>query len=482
MKKIIYLLMAVVIFAACKDPDVGPGEPQEDAGFIQFESPAVGQKSSYIHFYADGYWEATTKPIKYTRDTISWEITKKIDINTFEITERLSGELFGTEANNRVLRTITLVKDADKVRFTTDRAISSPLLGHSDTLELLLNNSNEIPYTDWKITENNSSQPFYGYLKNYNVKDKGYDRLDMYSDFTPTHYDGTGLMFAYNSKYGIVRYYGMNPWVGDVSGFDLIRDLKKPTDELKDFVGTKWRLKNVYYKDGSTKSINEIIGADNVDFFANSYTIEFKSDNELLGLSGCNSFQSKYKINANNIKFDLYGSITEMGCPFTSEFVSIFSLTTTFKASENTLILNSDYEEYSGLEFERVYEPEIFQLENTEWVLYKVHYNNGDVVPIDRLLGNNNTNPSFNNFELKFMENNLLEGFSGCNTFGGEYKVEKSKINIIMGNTTFVACKFTDEYSRILSNSTTYSANRDKLIINSSFGDYKALEFGKKFR
>ncbi len=485
MKKIIYLLMAVIIFAACKDPDVGPGEPQEDAGYIQFESPAVGQKSSYIHFYADGFWETTPKPIIYTRDTIHWEITKQINRTTFEITERLSGEFFGTEANNRVLRTITLSKDADKVVLSTNRSVSSYLIGHNDTLELSLGNAKEYPYTDWRIGENNGTEPYSGYVSKYNVKGKEYDKLEVYSDFTPTTYDGAGLLYAYSGKFGLVRHYAMNPWVGDVNGFDLIRDLKKPTDELKDFVGTKWRLKNVYYKDGRIESIEKIIGAEtsagNVERYANSYTIQFNSDNEFLGFSGCNSLSSKYNINGNNIKIDPI-FMTKVGCPFTGEFTAILNKSTSFKATENTLILNSEYEEYSGLEFERVYEPEVFQLESTEWVLYNVHYNNGDIVPIDRILGNNNTNPSFNTFELKFLEDNLLDGFSGCNAFGGTYQIKKNNIDIIMGNTTFVACKFTDEYSRILSSSTTYSADRYKLIINSSFGEFKALEFGKKFR
>lgn len=469
--------MAVLIFTACKDPNTGPGEPQEDAGFIQFESPAVGQKSSFQHFYAKGYWEATPSPISYTRDTIYWEITKQINRVTFEITERLSGDYFGDEANNQPLRIITLFKDSDKVLLVTERTTSSPLLGYKDTVSLPLGNAKNVPFMDWRVGEMNSTAAYDGYVSDYKVKGKEYDRLDVSSDFTPTHYDGMGLLFAYNANYGMVRHYGMNPWLGDVNGFDLIRDLKKPTDELKDFVGTKWRLKNVYYKDGSVKSIKEIIGAGNVDFFANSYTLEFKTNNELLGLSGCNSFQSKYKVNDNNIKFDLFGTITEKGCPFTGEFVMIFSPTTTYKATENTLILNSDYEEYSGLEFERVFEREEYPLENTKWQLRNVHYPSGEIVPIEKILVSNGSNTTFNHFLLDFKENNLLSGFSGCNTYGGTYKIEQNTIEIVAGSITEVGCKFSADYDRILNNSTTFMADAQKLVIYSSLDAFKALEF-----
>ena len=136
-----------MIFAACKDPNIGPGdeqEPVEDAGYIKFDSPAVGQKSSFVHFYAKDYWEATPSPISYTRDTIYWEITKLIDRNTFEITERLSGQYFGDEAYNRQLRIITLIKEEDKVLLVTESTTSSPLLGYKDTVSLPLGNAKNV--------------------------------------------------------------------------------------------------------------------------------------------------------------------------------------------------------------------------------------------------------------------------------------------------------------------------------------------------
>ncbi|PKL80870.1 MAG: hypothetical protein CVV25_02835 [Ignavibacteriae bacterium HGW-Ignavibacteriae-4] len=476
MKKLLYLLMAVMIFTACKDPNTGPGEPQEDAGFIQFESPAVGQKSSFVHFYAKGYWEATPSPISYTRDTIYWEITKQINRVTFEITERLSGDYFGDEANNQPLRIITLFKDSDKVLLVTERTTSSPLLGYKDTVSLPLGNAKNVPFMDWRVGEMNSTAAYDGYVSDYKVKGKEYDRLDVSSDFTPTHYDGMGLLFAYNSKYGMVRHYGMNPWLGDVSGFDLISDLIKPTDELKEFVGTKWRLKNVYYKDGSVKSINEITSVGNLPG-SNNFVLDFISNDEIHGISGCNGIKYKYKLDQNKIEMNFFGGMTYVYCPFTGEFPAILDKSTTYKATESTLIINSDHDEYSGLEFERVFEREEYPLENTKWQLRNVHYPSGEIVPIEKILVSNGSNTTFNHFLLDFKENNLLSGFSGCNTYGGTYKIEQNTIEIVAGSITEVGCKFSADYDRILNNSTTFMADAKKLVIYSSLDNFKALEF-----
>ncbi len=78
MRALVYLFISVLILSACKDPNLGPNEeevPKQDTGYMQFDSPAVGQKSSYAHFLASGYWGSSESPISYTRDTIYWEVT-----------------------------------------------------------------------------------------------------------------------------------------------------------------------------------------------------------------------------------------------------------------------------------------------------------------------------------------------------------------------------------------------------------------------
>lgn len=478
MRKIIYLLFALIVLSACKDPDIGPDDkqnPVDDAGYIRFDSPAVGQKSSFVHFVANGYWEKTPSPINYTRDTIHWEITKQVSKYTFEITERLAGDYFGEDAGNRPPCIIRLNIATDGVILTTNKITSSPLLGYRDTVELALNTDKQYPFTDWRIGDNSDTSPYFGYVSNYNAKNNNYGRLDVYSDFTPTHYDGAGLLFAYNTEYGMVRHYGMNPWLGDISGFDLIRDFRKPNDKLLDLGGTKWQLKNVIYKNGSVKSIKEI----NPDV---TYHIAFEEDKTITGVSGCNDYGGTFAAEGNKISINAT-SIALVVCPgLADDFDKIMSSTTTFDATESTLILNSDYKEYSGLEYERVYEREEFLIENSEWVLSKVHYSYGDIVPIGKLLGGDGSNTDFGYFELKFLDNNQLDGFSGCNTFSGTYKTDTNRIVIKASNTTKVSCNFSNEYAEILNNSTSYTIDKTRLVIYATSGEYKALEFSRKLR
>lgn len=473
--------MAAMIFAACNDTNTGPGdeqEPVEDSGYIQFDSPAVGQISNYIHFYATGYHNPTPSPISYTRDTIHWEITNQIDINTYEITERLSGDYFETEVNNKELNIITLIIKADKVLLVTDITNSSPLLGYNDTLELSLGNTKEYSYTEWKIGDKYDPEPHSGYMSNYKVKDKVYDKLDFYSDFTPTYLDGLGLLFAYNTKYGMVRHYAMNPWTDDVSGFDLIRNNPTPNS----LVGSEWRLRNIVYKDGSVKSIEEVFWGDKDRLKDPNFTLFIKSETEVYGYAGCNDYGGEYSLNKDSITI---GNIisTLVACPFTSEYMLAMTNSTTYNSNGETLIINTSFENVKSLVFERITNVvEEYPLLNTEWTLNKVHYSNGDIVLLENLLGSDGTNPAFNQFELKFMENNQLGGLSGCNTFGGEYKVEKSKIDIKASSITEVSCKFSDEYGKILSNSTKFTADGGKLVIYSIYNDYKALEFFRRVR
>ncbi|MCB0703098.1 MAG: META domain-containing protein [Candidatus Kapaibacterium sp.] len=482
MKNTIYLLLAFLLFSACKDPNVGPDDdqnPQNDAGYIQFESPAVGQKSSFIHYYTDGYWTDTPAPIKYTKDTIHWEITKQIDGNTFEITERLAGEYFGDNAINRQIRFITMSKDGDKIIFTTERSTSSPLLGHREKLELALGNSTEYKYKGWRIDDNNTTAPQSGYVTGYKVKDKTYDRLDFYTDFTPTHHDGFGLMFTYNSKYGMVRHYAMNPWLGDVNGFDLIRDMKKPSDSKNNLSGTDWILKEVEFKDGTIKSIEAIISTNGNANINPNFTLSFKNDQEIYGSSGCNSFGGSYKVNGSGISIENMSS-TLAYCTFTDIYMSAIRESNSFSLSNEKLVLISAHSDVKRLIFEYKDEnSEKHELVDTKWKLRAVHYPKGEVVPIERVLGDFGSNNSFNQFVLHFKENNTLGGFSGCNTYGGTYKVEKNYLKIVGGSITEVACKFSADYDMILNNSTTFTTDTYKLIINSSIDKYVALEFDR---
>lgn len=480
MRALVYLFISVLILSACKDPNLGPYEeevPKEDNGYIQFDSPAVGQQSSYVHFLASGYWGSSQSPISYTRDTIYWEVTKKIDANTFEITEKLSSNFFNIDELNKGAKIITLIKNANMVLLVGDKSASSRLMGYNDTLELTLGNDKEYPFVDWIIGDKSKTEPYSGYVSDYKVKDKVYDRLDFYSNFTPTYLDGTGMVFAYNTKYGMVRYYDVEPRGGDISGFDLIRH----NPNAKSLVNSEWRLRNIVYNDGSVKSIEEVFWGDKDRLQDPNFTLNIKSETEVSGFSGCNTYGGEYNLSNDTIRIlNMY--TTEVYCTFSNEYQSILAESTTYSSNGESLIINTSYGNVKSLVFDRVTNiVEEFPLVNTDWILYKVYYNNGDIVKLGDILGDDANNPAFNNFTLEFMPLNQLGGYSGCNTFGGEYKVEKSKIDINAASITKVGCKFSDEYGKILSNSTKFMAESRKLVIYSIYNDYKALEFSRKF-
>ncbi len=351
-------------------------------------------------------------------------------------------------------------------------------MGYNDTLELALGNDKEYPFVGWKIGDKNYTEPYFGYVSNYKVKDKVYDKLDFYSNFTPTYLDGMGMVFAYNAKYGMVRHYDVDPRGGDISGFDLIRHNPKPNS----LVGSEWRLRNIVYNDGSVKSIEEVFWGEKDRLKDPNFTLNIKSETEVQGYSGCNTYGGEYSLSNDTIRIsNLYS--TKVYCTFSNEYQSILTESTTYSSNGESLIINTSYGNVKSLVFERITNiVEEFPLVDTEWLLYKVHYNNGDIVKLVDLLGNDANNPAFNNFALEFMPYNQLGGFSGCNTFGGEYKLEKSKIDINAASITEVGCKFSDEYGKILSNSTKFTANNRELIIHSIYADYKALEFYRKMK
>lgn len=467
-----------MIFAACKDPNIGPTDPKEpveDAGYIKFDSPAVGQKSSFVHFFSKGYYDPNPAPLSYTRDTVYWEITKQINGNTFVISENLSIGFDVSGGSDVATKLITLVKEKDRILLLTEKETYSVMLGYKDTLSLPLGNKKKYEYKDWRIGDNSNVEQYSGYVINYKVKDKQYERLDFISDFVPTTYDGAGLLFAYNGGYGMVRHYAMNPWLGDVSGYDLVRHNPTPNS----LVGSKWRLKNVVYDDLSVKSIEELYWGDKNNFQDPGFNLFIKSDTEVSGRAGCNTYGGEYSLNKDTITIKNIFS-TEVGCPYYSEYLAILSESTTYNSNGETLIINTSYSNVRSIVFERITEDvEEFPLENTEWVLRNVHYTNGEIVPIGKILGDDSENDAFNRFVLQFKEDNIVKGFAGCNTYGGTYKVEKSRIQMNAGPTTLVACKFTNDFTQILKKTTKFKADPQRLIIYTELEPFKALEFDR---
>lgn len=478
MKKLLILITIIIGLSACKDPGVGPGDgkPVSDAGIIKFESPAVGQKSVYVHFLAKGYWD-TPSPINYTKDTITWEIVKQIDQNTFLIQETLKGLFF---QNYPQSQQYTLVKNGGKILIFGDNGQTSPLLGNKDSVLLSLNNGVVIAYKDWRIGDNFSSNEFRGYIRNYLGLGNEYDRLDIFADLTPMTYDGAGLVYIYNGKYGLVRSYFINPWIGEVNGFDLV---VKPTDDKDnpfELEGTKWRLKNVYYKDGTVKEIGELAKGSNNPRAAENFKIFFMKNNEVLGMAGCKNFKGEYKAQESSLTMNITPDITTVYCEFGEEYVASLNKSISYRVDDNRMTIKVDNNDIVALEFENMNDkPDANPLIDTKWRLRALQTANGLIVPIEEILKLKPNETNFGVFSLNFNGSGQISGFSGCNSFSGKYEAEDSEIDIEVGFTTKVLCKFSTEYQELLGETGKYTITGNRLLLYVDGNHYQSLVFEK---
>lgn len=249
-------------------------------------------------------------------------------------------------------------------------------------------------------------------------------------------------------------------------------------NQFSDFAGTHWVLKRVHFKDGTIKSINEIVGADESSAI-NSFYLHFTTDSQIRGLSGCNAVKYEYKLDGNNIQLDFYGVMTMVYCEFTDKFPAVLGHKTTYFATENTLIINSDYEEYSGLEFERAKEFEFKSenLRNTKWKLYQVFPDENTEVQFKFGVNEDGTRTDLLNYEIEFLPDGKIKGLANCNTFDGKYDLNNVQMKISPDNVTEMGCLYSDEYLKVLDKTTYIYMTENHLILYSNETGYKGLGF-----
>lgn len=263
----------------------------------------------------------------------------------------------------------------------------------------------------------------------------------------------------------------------------LFTSCKKTTTEpvvtqFTEFSGTNWVLKNVHFKDGTVKSINEIIGVEE-DRFIQNYYLHFTTDTYLRGTDGCNSTKCDYKIDGNNIQLDFYGGRTKIGCAFQDEVISILSYSTTYTANENTLIFHSDFEEFSGLEYvrDKTYEFQKKNLINKKWKLYDVAAIGGYELPFDFWYEDEETRSYQFVYQIEFFDDGTYKGISNCNSFDGKYELNNNMIKLIPGSVTEMACVNSTEYLSVFNTATYIYVAGNNLIIYPEYEGYLALQY-----
>jgi heat shock protein HslJ len=276
-------------------------------------------------------------------------------------------------------------------------------------------------------------------------------------------YDGGGLAVAYNYQLGVVRSYVINPWTAQADGFDLVNTINNEKPRT-DFVDTKWELVSATTVDGKVKTAKELDAV--------GYYIYFNNESEFFLFYG-NESGGEYNIIGNQINIEM-GATTKMLSPF-MELYDILNESTTFSANTNKLIIYSDNNEYSSVEFKLVSpNTDVLALSKNNWKLTNLVLADRSVVKLDDYIDRNS---SMNNFTLKFLRNSYYEGFSGCNTYGGKYEVSNTKLEMFGGNMTEAACPFSQEYNDILNESHSYNLIDGTLNIYTNHSNVKALIF-----
>ncbi|MFN3196443.1 MAG: META domain-containing protein [Chlorobiota bacterium] len=463
MRKLALILALLIVAIGCKDPRLGPDDdkkPTTELNQISFESPSVGQKSVYVHFVGFNVWSNTQKDLEYTNDTLTLEITNQIDDNTFIITETVKGSYF--DRYDKKQNSFTLKVHQDSVSFIGEDYYGSILFSLQEPT-LRPNSRMELSHNGWLISPNTTYKNLDGYLFDYKVGDTTFAGINTHVNYEPMTYDGGGLAVAYNYQLGVVRSYVINPWTAQADGFDLVNTINNEKPRT-DFVDTKWELVSATTVDGNVKTAKELE--------AIGYYIYFTNESEFYLFYG-NDSGGEYSIDGNQIKIEM-GATTKKLSPF-MELYDILNESIKFSANTNKLIIYSDNNEYSSVEFKLVSpNTDVLALSKNNWKLTNLVLADRSVVKLDDYIDRNST---MNNFTLKFLRNSYYEGFSGCNTYGGKYEVSNTKLEMFGGNITEAACPFSQEYNDILNKSHSYNLIDGTLNIYSNHINVKALIF-----
>lgn len=220
---VILSILTSLFFSACqKEENVAelPTKIAVCSNCINFQSPQVGQESRYLAFEGEKPWEE--QPVlRYLKDTLIVKIIGQTN-GVFQVEEyRTSapGDLlyhtFRLENDTLFVKTTPRNDYPESWLFIITSAIKLPLQQVS---------SPSIQPKGWNILVFSESSPATGFLPDYEQLGSIYNNLNVYHDYGPMTYDGTGYYFIYNQKNGMVRSVSLNPWQAKGLGWDLIAE------------------------------------------------------------------------------------------------------------------------------------------------------------------------------------------------------------------------------------------------------------------
>lgn len=196
-------------------------------------------------------------------------------------------------------------------------------------------------------------------------------------------------------------------------------------------------------------------------------TAVFGDDGSLGGSSGCNSYNTTYQVDGNNISISEMMAATMMACPEPimaqeTAYLANLSTATTYAISGNTLTLS----DANGNPVAVFTVQEQTPLIGTNWEVLR--YNNGKEAVTSVINGTTIT--------ALFDENGMVSGNASCNTYSAPYVVDGNNITISMGMSTMMACpgegvmEQETAYLTALTTAATYSIQGDVLELRTADG------------
>lgn len=245
--------------------------------------------------------------------------------------------------------------------------------------------------------------------------------------------------------------------------------------QLTELSGTKWYLNGVYDEDNTYISAKELFKNEK---FAEDIMLYFYSEKDIL-VTLCNIIGGDYTLDGDSIKINPGRSTGTGGC--FNEMYNILDNSTSFKATENILRLNSNFEGYSGLEFQRaIEEPVEIDIVGTKWKLSKAKEKNGSIIPLDNIFNDNKQENK--EYAISFLSSTEFMGNAGCHNFIGFYNSFGNVIELIRTQSEESQCEFPKKYLELLSYLKSYSVTKDKLKIYPVMGyfyKYEYIEFDR---
>jgi len=239
MKAIKYITIAIsilVLFSCNKDMD----DNNKNLNNFDFENLEVGQSFQYVLLLGEEYWDDNkNNDFSYTADTLEIEIIGKTS-NSFTVREQLLPTSFVFLAENPyywhnpdsvfinewVIENNTLtIKQDEEFPFTSSSHLFFGLWTSSADFTLDLNDfqEEETEIEGWKTTTGYCECDRDLFVKDLELLEINYNRLNVAIRNTPMQVDGPGISFVYNLNEGIVRTSTYSWWTGTGQGWDRIR-------------------------------------------------------------------------------------------------------------------------------------------------------------------------------------------------------------------------------------------------------------------